>query len=63
MQTADALKSAEQVFEQAGVPSPRVDAQILLAHVCDVSRTELIALPTLSAEQVLSKFLLPGKHL
>jgi release factor glutamine methyltransferase len=48
---AEALHSAEQALAQAGVPSPRNDAQILLAHVCHVLRTELHAIDSLTTEQ------------
>lgn len=37
----DALRAAEQRLGQAGVPSPRVDAQLLAAHVLGLTRGEL----------------------
>jgi release factor glutamine methyltransferase len=37
----DLLVAATDELEQAGVPSPRVDAEWLLAHALGVSRTEL----------------------
>jgi release factor glutamine methyltransferase len=39
----DLLSSATEEFERAGVPSPGVDAEWLLAHVLGISRTELHA--------------------
>ncbi|WP_298251479.1 peptide chain release factor N(5)-glutamine methyltransferase [uncultured Arthrobacter sp.] len=40
----DALRSAEQRLRAAGVPSPRVDAELLAAHLLGVSRGRLRAL-------------------
>jgi release factor glutamine methyltransferase len=37
----DALREATATLERAGVPSPEVDAEWLLAHVLDVRRSEL----------------------
>jgi release factor glutamine methyltransferase len=39
----DLLVAATEELEQAGVPSPRVDAEWLLAHALGTSRTELYA--------------------
>jgi len=39
----DLLVAATEELERAGVPSPRVDAEWLLAHALGVSRTELYA--------------------
>jgi release factor glutamine methyltransferase len=39
----DLLASATAELERAGVPSPRVDAEWLLAHALGISRTELYA--------------------
>jgi release factor glutamine methyltransferase len=39
----DLLVAATEELEQAGVPSPRVDAEWLLAHALGISRTELYA--------------------
>lgn len=41
---ADAVKSATAVLAAAGVPSPAVDAQLLAAHLLQVSRGELAAM-------------------
>lgn len=38
----DVLVDAERRLENAGVPSPRVDAELLLAHVLDVPRGRLL---------------------
>ncbi|THJ66192.1 peptide chain release factor N(5)-glutamine methyltransferase [Arthrobacter echini] len=40
----DALRAAEQQLREAGVPSPRVDAELLAAHLLGVSRGRLQAL-------------------
>jgi release factor glutamine methyltransferase len=39
----DAVHGVARDLGEAGVPSPRVDAELLVAHVLDVSRTELFA--------------------
>jgi len=41
----EALEAARVELERAGCPSPRVDAELLLAHVLGVSRTGLYAAP------------------
>ena len=41
----EALRDAERRLERAGVDSPRVDAELLVAHVVGVSRTGLYADP------------------
>jgi release factor glutamine methyltransferase len=41
--TLEAVRRVAAEFEEKGVPSPRVDAEILLAHVLDVGRSELYA--------------------
>ena len=41
MTVGDALREAARVLAQAGVPSPRVDAELLLAHATGVTRTGL----------------------
>ncbi len=46
----DALRSAEQRLRVAGVPSPRVDAELLAAHLLGVSRGRLRALVLTGAE-------------
>lgn len=43
MTIRDLLVAATEELERAGVPSPRVDAEWLLAHALGVSRTELYA--------------------
>ncbi len=42
-----AIREAVAVLSAAGVPSPRVDAEILAAHVLGVSRTRLAMAPAL----------------
>ena len=39
MTVGEALRLAEQRLEEAGVDTPRVDAELLLAHVLGTSRT------------------------
>jgi release factor glutamine methyltransferase len=39
---AEALRRAEDELEAAGVDTPRVDAELLVAHVLGVSRTEAL---------------------
>src|SRR5207245_7261539 len=41
----EALRDAERWLERAGVDSPRVDAELLVAHVVGVSRTGPYAAP------------------
>ena len=43
MTSRELLKSATEELELAGCPSPRVDAEWLLAHALDMTRTELYA--------------------
>ena len=43
MDLASSLRDATQRLAQAGVPSPQVDAEMLLAHAAGVSRGELLA--------------------
>ena len=43
MTVRDLLVAATEELERAGVPSPRVDAEWLLAHALGVSRTQLYA--------------------
>ncbi|WP_028847878.1 MULTISPECIES: peptide chain release factor N(5)-glutamine methyltransferase [Thermocrispum] len=40
-----AILEAIRIFEQAGVPSPRVDAEVLAAHVLGVDRSRLPLIP------------------
>jgi len=44
MSWRDALDGAERALAAAGVPSPRVDAELLAAHVLRVPRARLLAL-------------------
>lgn len=46
-QISDALRSANQVLLGAGVPSPRADAEILLAHVLQTSRGDMVRMAVL----------------
>ena len=43
MTSRELLDSAAEELERAGVPSPRVDAEWLLAHALGITRTELYA--------------------
>ena len=43
MTARDLLVAGTEELSRAGVPSPRVDAEWLLAHALGVSRTELYA--------------------
>jgi release factor glutamine methyltransferase len=43
VRVAEALRQAERQLANAGVDTPRVDAELLLAHVLGVSRTDLYA--------------------
>ena len=43
MTAREAIAAAEQRLTSAGVDSPRVDAELLVAHVLGVSRTQLYA--------------------
>ncbi len=43
MTVEEALRLAEQQLAEAGVDTPRVDAEFLVAHVLGVSRTEMYA--------------------
>ena len=45
MTVAEALRDAEARLAAAGVPSPRVDAEHLIAHALGLTRTELYATP------------------
>ncbi|UPK73902.1 peptide chain release factor N(5)-glutamine methyltransferase [Nocardioidaceae bacterium SCSIO 66511] len=49
---ADLLTSAAERLSAAGVPSPRVDAELLLAHVLDVSRASVRFAGDPSVEQM-----------
>jgi release factor glutamine methyltransferase len=52
MTPLEAVRAAAQELASAGVPSPRVDAEHLVAHVLGLSRTELyVASERLSDEQ------------
>lgn len=42
---AEAVNSAAQILEKSGVETPRLDAELLLAHVLNCSRLDLIAHP------------------
>jgi release factor glutamine methyltransferase len=48
----EAVRRVAAELEQSGVPSPRVDAEILLAHVLDVGRSELYADPEVPGDAV-----------
>jgi release factor glutamine methyltransferase len=42
---AEALEAATEAFRAAGIPEPRIDAEVLLSGVSGVGRAELVALP------------------
>ncbi|MCU1631373.1 MAG: protein-(glutamine-N5) methyltransferase, release factor-specific, partial [Micrococcaceae bacterium] len=46
----EALRAAERRLREAGVPSPRVDAELLAAHLLGVSRGRLRALALTGAD-------------
>jgi release factor glutamine methyltransferase len=48
-----AVSAAERVLAAAGVDSPRVDAELLAAHVVGVPRGRLLLQPLVDAEQVM----------
>ena len=43
MKLRDALREAEQRLAAAGIDTPRVDAELLLAHVLHTTRSGLYA--------------------
>jgi release factor glutamine methyltransferase len=45
------IDSATKLLEQAGVSSPRVDAELLLAHTLGVERSQLLTVSSATAEQ------------
>ena len=45
------INSATKLLVQAGVPSPQVDAEILLAHVLGIERSNLLKVTSITAEQ------------
>jgi release factor glutamine methyltransferase len=47
----DLLGAAEADLVRAGVASPRVDAELLLCHVLDASRSALVTLDTIEPDQ------------
>jgi release factor glutamine methyltransferase len=53
----EAVRMVAQKLDESGVPSPRVDAEILVAHVLGVSRSEVY-----SADDQLSEEELRGLH-
>lgn len=57
MTVRHALRAAEERLARAGVPSPRADAEHLLAHALGVSRTELYAAPERAAPPALEPLL------
>ena len=52
VETKALLSSAMTLLDQAGVSSPQVDAELLLAHACDVERSQLLSLSEITDEQV-----------
>ena len=47
------IDSATKLLEQAGVSSPQVDAQLLLAHTIGVERSQLLTVGSLTSQQEL----------
>ena len=47
------IDSATKLLEQAGVSSPQVDAQLLLAHTIGVQRSQLLTADSLTSQQKL----------
>ena len=47
------IDSATKLLEQAGVSSPQVDAQLLLAHTIGVERSQLLTVDSLTSQQKL----------
>ena len=47
------IGSAAALLEKAGVASPQVDAEILLAHILGIERNQLLTVATISKEQEL----------
>ena len=45
------INSATKLLDQAGVPSPQVDAELLLAHVLGIERSNLLKVTSINAEQ------------
>ena len=45
------INSAAKLLDQAGVGSPQVDAEILLAHVLGIERSNLLTVTSITAEQ------------
>ena len=45
------INSAAKLLAQAGVPSPQVDAELLLAHVLGIERSNLLKVTSITAEQ------------
>ena len=57
MTVAEALQVAEERLSDAGVETPRVDAEWLVAHVLGVSRTEVFAEPDRDVPHVFDELL------
>lgn len=47
------IDSATKLLEQAGVSSPQVDAQLLLAHTIGIERSQLLHISSLTSQQKL----------
>lgn len=45
------IDSATKLLDQAGVSSPRVDAELLLAHLLGIERSNLLTVTSITAEQ------------
>jgi release factor glutamine methyltransferase len=46
------IREAERVLAEAGVPAPRVDAELLAAHVLGIARTKLPLVPLVDVQVV-----------
>ena len=49
----ETLSKAVSLLSEAKVSSPQVDAELLLAHACDVERSQLLSLSEITDEQAL----------
>lgn len=52
---SEALEAASEAFRAAGIPDPRIDAEVLLAGISGVPRAELVAFPEERLEPKVSR--------
>jgi release factor glutamine methyltransferase len=57
MTSLEAVRMVAQKLDESGVPSPRVDAEILVAHVLGVSRSEVYSADDQLSEEELRRLL------